>query len=470
MRRLFLFVIAFSGCAPAIQPGAPMLGHVSLPENLVKSNSAVNAINGFTLPGRWWQEFHDAGLDKFLDIALAGSPSLEEAHARLNKAQATVSQVKAALYPSIHSVGQVTRQSNSKNGNHDIYNGKTATIADINPLAVSYDLDFWNRNDEIIAASRASEQMAAAEYRQSALMISSSVVKTYFALIVAKQLAALQEEIIQQSEEQAHLLVIAYQAGIQPKIPSLSQNSDLLEEKAKLSTLLERVDVTQFALLELLGKAPADAAPPVAANVYIPGQFKIPERIDLNLISQRPDVQAALWDVKRQAHLEKVARDAFYPNVNLYALAGLNSIGLSNLLNMGSATYAFGSAIDLPLFEGGALEGRLHEAENSFDIAVHTYNRTVLDSVRQIAVSLATMKNARVQVDDKTASLALMASRREIAEVGFRSGVNGKIPYLEAAIRMNREKMAHLEDILLWINSITDMATSLGGGFGRWPG
>ena len=463
----FMLALLLAGCAPAIRPGAPVLNRVDLPESLVKSDPAAKPA-GEALPEKWWREFHDPDLDRLVDLALSGNPGLEEAGARLQLAQASV--MRTASLNSVHadSVNRITRQRLSRNGNNDIYNGKTATIANIDPLVVRYHLDFWSRDDALIAASRAEESMIEAQYRQGALMLSSSVIRTYFAFNVARQMVSLQESIVGLLGEEETLGNAAYRSGIQPASPALAISAKLLAEKSALAALQQKTEALHFALLELLGKEPGDELE-ASANVEIPDRFSIPEKIGLDLVSQRPDIQAALWKIRRETHLEKAARAAYYPNLNLQALAGFNSIGLANLLGPGGATYAFGPALDLPLFEGGALEGRLHESEAAYDMAVQAYNRTLLAAARQIADALSSLKHARERLEDRAASLKLQASRKKIAEAGFRSGIAGRLPYLEAAIRTTREEMMHMEESLNWLNSITDTATALGGGFGRWP-
>ena len=464
-----MLALLLAGCAPAIDPGASMMQRAALPTELVAANPAV-------VPGRkelpvaaWWQEFHEPGLDRLLDIALAGNPGLLEAAARLKSAQATVMRTQSLTGLHVDSQLNIQRQELSKNGNHDIYNGKTATIANLDPLAVSYHLDFWHRDAEIIAASHSAEQLTRAQYRQAALMLSSAVIKTYFALQTARQLASAEAEIVARATEKLRLQNEAVQAGISPTSVGIIQNRDLIDAQNALTALKKSNKSLTFALLELLGKEPADLLTAEPAALPEPRRFKIPARIGLDAVAQRPDIQAALWNVRRQSHLVKVAQAAYYPNIDLFAIGGLNSIGLTKLLGPGSTTYAFGPALDLPIFESGALEGQFHENEAEYDAAVHAYNRILLAALRQIADALSGLQYSRTQLDDTKAMLALRVRQADIAESGFRAGVTGKLPYLDAEIGICREKMLNMEQNLDWLNSITDTATALGGGFARWP-
>lgn len=464
----FAIFLLLMGCAPVIKQGAPVSDHVVFPSEVSKSIHGLGRKDEAALPEKWWSQFDDPNLDRMVDIALKSNPSLAEAKDRLSRAQAVVMESESLRYPHVDSVNRITRQRLSRNGNHTIYNGKTATIANVFPFSLNYDLDLWHRDEEIISASQATEEVALARYRLSALMLSSAVIKTYFALNVASRLASLQKELISIAEDESRLYGAAYRSGVMPASPSLAADGEIRQDKKNLAILQRRADGLRYALLELLGRAPGDDLPETA-QAQIPDRFAIPKKIGLDLVAQRPDVQAALWNVRKQVHLEKAARDAFYPNINLFALAGFNSIGLFDLLGPGGANYAYGPAVNLPIFEGGELEGRLHAQESSYDLAVHAYNRTLLSAARQIADALSELKYSRSRLEDGSAKLELKISQAGIAASGYESGITGKLPLLAAQIDLHREQMSHLEDSLDWLNSITYVATALGGGFGKWP-
>ena len=463
-----ILLLLLTGCAPALQTGAPIIQSVGIPNALIR-NPATKQTAATLIPHAWWHDFHDPALDQLIEQALVANPGLAEAQARLQLAQATVMRTASLTAVHIDSKNEVVRQLSSKVGNHDIYNGKTATVANVDPLTVSYHLDLWNRDGEIIAASIDTQQYAAAQYRQSALMLSSAVIKTYFALNTAQQLIATQVQLIAMLQQKNNIHLVAYRNGLQGKIDTLEPQHELLVAKASLAQLHYQADALQFALLELLGKQASDTLPTMHTTQPIPTQFTLPARIDLNLVAQRPDIEAALWQIKQQTHLERAARTAFYPNINLYALTGFNSLGLQKLLTPGGFAYAFGPAIDLPIFEGGALEGALHQSEANYNLAVHAYNRSLLAAVHQIADALSALQSRRSQLDDATDSLALRTLQAHISDAAFHAGIIGELPYVDHAIQLNQQTTQQLEDTLYWLDSITDVATSLGGGFGDAP-
>ena len=72
-----------------------------------------------------------------------------------------------------------------------------------------------------------------------------------------------------------------------------------------------------------------------------------------------------------------VAHAAFYPNVNLTAYVGVQSLGLNMLGKSGSDIGSFGPAISLPIFNTGHLQGQYRGARGEYDAAVASYDATV---------------------------------------------------------------------------------------------
>ena len=63
---------------------------------------------------RWWDAYNDAQLSKLVDEALAGSPTLAQAEARLRAADATVEQSRASTLPTLDAKGSATQYEQSR--------------------------------------------------------------------------------------------------------------------------------------------------------------------------------------------------------------------------------------------------------------------------------------------------------------------------------------------------------------------
>src|SRR5690606_19631646 len=79
------------------------------------------------------------------------------------------------------------------------------------------------------------------------------------------------------------------------------------------------------------------------------------------------------------------ARAQFYPNINLAAFVGLQSIGFDQMFKSGSLQWGVGPAIKLPIFEGGRLRAQLRGKSADADAAIEIYNATVIEAMREVA-------------------------------------------------------------------------------------
>ena len=126
--------LSLAGCitTPHIAPTAlPVEGHVDL-----GLTAAVAPV-----PETWWLAYRDSQLDRLLQEALADSPTLQQALARVNLAQAVVATSGAARWPDITYDAQLARERLS--GKYDIpppYAGKKVWLGN-EGMNFSWELD-----------------------------------------------------------------------------------------------------------------------------------------------------------------------------------------------------------------------------------------------------------------------------------------------------------------------------------------
>src|SRR5690606_25911715 len=111
----------------------------------------------------------------------------------------------------------------------------------------------------------------------------------------------------------------------------------------------------------------------------------VPDNVPLALLGHRADITSARWRAEAAQRQIEAARAEFYPNINLVAFAGFQSIGTGNLLDAGGRMAGIGPAVTLPIFHGGALNANLAGRHADADLAVADYNQAVLDAVHQTA-------------------------------------------------------------------------------------
>jgi multidrug efflux system outer membrane protein len=126
------------------------------------------------------------------------------------------------------------------------------------------------------------------------------------------------------------------------------------------------------------------------------------------------------------------ARAAFFPTISLTGNLGTASSALSGLFNAGSLAWSLLPSINLPVFEGGPLQGSLDVATVQKDIDVAQYEKAIQTAFREVADGLA----ARGTYDDEVAAVEgyTEAQQRalDLSETRFRNGVDNYLAVLTA--------------------------------------
>jgi len=145
-----------------------------------------------------------------------------------------------------------------------------------------------------------------------------------------------------------------------------------------------QIEQLRNALALLLGAGP-DRGLAITPPQLAQPKLMVPDTLSSDLLARRADIVAARWRVEAAQHGIDASKAAFYPSLNLSALAGLAAGNLGDLFGNKSLLLNGGPALSLPIFEGGQLRSQLRASQADHDIAVASYNQTLLAAMREVA-------------------------------------------------------------------------------------
>src|SRR5262249_26417344 len=156
------------------------------PLGRMKTGDDYAAAQSFAAPAvqwpgdAWWAAYKDPQLDALIGEALAGSPTLAVARARLERANADAPAANAAQLPQVSANASITGQKQS-------YNYITPPV--VTPqgwndygratLDFSWELDFWGKNRAALAAATSEADAARADAAQARIALATSVASAY---------------------------------------------------------------------------------------------------------------------------------------------------------------------------------------------------------------------------------------------------------------------------------------------------
>ncbi|CAB4243896.1 Outer membrane component of tripartite multidrug resistance system (fragment) [Methylacidimicrobium sp. AP8] len=220
-------------------------------------------------------------------------------------------------------------------------------------------------------------------------------------------------------------------------------------------------------IARLAGQGPDWGRSLAVAEASFPRRFPLPERIAFDVLGHRPDVAVARWRAQAAANRVKVAKTAFYPNLNLVAWFGFQTLNFPTLfLSPGvPLMYMAGPALTLPIFEGGRLTAQLEAVTEEYHIAVERYNSVLLSALQQVADALAYWQEAIQDLEAQERAVAAAAANLELSRRLFGSGLNMRQDLLEMEYRLAEEESRLSTRRAQHVDAAVSLLVALGGGF-----
>jgi len=418
----------------------------------------------------WWEAYDDSQLNALIAEALSGSPSLAVAAARLRQSEALLQKASSARSPTIS--GETSTQASWQDINAD---NLPQQIRDALPdevqtkasasLKISYQLDFFGRNKASIAAATSAAQAAKAEEAAARLELSTAVASAYAELVRLYTDRASAEDAIRVRSASAGLVDQRLRNGLENEGRLYQAKAEVSAANADLASIDGQIARTRNALAALLGKGPdrgLDIAAPQSPTFSSSG---LPATLAIDLVGRRPDLVAARHYAEAAAQQIKVAKADFYPNVNLAAVVGIQTLGLDRL-GGGDLTYAqAGPAVSLPIFDGGRVEGAYRNARAEYDEAVALYDQTLTNALHEVADAIVDRRALEAQLVEARSALASAEAAYRIVRVRYEGGLSSYIDALSVEDQMVdlRRSVAGLEAHAFSL--AIALIRALGGGF-----
>ncbi len=456
-RAVLIAAGLLAGCAvpeskPLVTPlAAPALGLAATPAP--------------TIAADWWRGFDDPQLDRLVGDAVAGNPSLDAALARVAQARAVLATRDADNGPNVtlDASEQVARLS----GRYTIpppFAGSTRFIGST-AANLSWNLDLFGRQKAAIEGARASVRAAALDVAAARLTLSGAVVQTYVDMARAEMQAGIAQRTIATRENSLRLVNVRIRNNLSSKLEAQAAATLLAQAQQALLRSQAAQVLAKTALAALAGRGvdyPATIRP---TAIRLDAALPLPRAVPADLLARRADIGAAQARIEAAAAGRQVARRAFYPNVNLAAMAGFQAVGLGNLVSFDAGTAGVGPALHLPLFDNGRLKAELAGSTALLDAATADYNDRIVGAVREAADALArigALEADRVRQRDVVRGFA---ETGRLNAIRVSSGLDSRLDLVDNDVRTLEAEQADANLAADAAQQRIALVLALGGGF-----
>ncbi len=412
----------------------------------------------------WWADLNDPQLNRLLAGALADSPTLHAAQARVRQAEALAGAAEENTAPKGDVDVSFNRELYAENGlmppplasnyawrNHAALNG-------------SYDLDLWGRNRSALAAALGDVELASAESQMARLALETALVRSYIQLSLEFERQDYLKASLEQRERILDITRRRAKAGMATQVDIAQIETTLPGGRVGLEQSAENIALLRNQLAALSGKGPAAGDSIVRPTLKLDRPLALPSALPAELVGRRPDIAAQRWRVEAAAKRIDAAKAGFYPNVNLMAFVGLESFGFDHFLDANAQIRGFTPALTLPIFAGARLRAQLANQTAIYDGAVEQYNATVIQALSDVANAVAKAQSLKEQDRLVEQALATATKASKLAQQAYRAGLSDSINvlYSQVALLAEQQQMAQLGARKL--DTYVSLMSALGGG------
>ncbi|WP_095067153.1 efflux transporter outer membrane subunit [Pseudomonas sp. Irchel 3A18] len=455
-----------SGCIGT--DGITSQGSVLPLESLATDQAIQSAERDAHWPeARWWNAYGDPQLNRWIELATLGSPSLAMAAARVRQAKALAAIAQSSESLHVDSSASLARHdwpTDQFYGPGELAN--TRTWDNNASLGLSYALDLWGRESNASEQALDLAHMSVAEQRQAQLELQENIVLAYIQLALDYARLDIVEATLAQQQQILDLARRRLKGGIGTHFEVSQAETPLPEIHRQIDELEEAIALDRNQLAVLAGKGPGEGAALQRPSLSLYSVFKLPSALPAQLLGQRPDVVASRWRVEAQARGVDVAHAGFYPNVDLVGSLGYMATGGSMLgfLTGSKLSYKAGPAISLPIFDGGRLRAELGHAVAGYDLAVAHYNQTLVLALKDISDQL--IRRASVDKQQVFAAQSVAAAQKtyDIALIAYQRGLTDYLNVLNAQTLLFRQQQIQQQVEAARLSVYAGLVVSLGGG------
>lgn len=380
---------------------------------------------------RWWEGLGDPLLTRLVDDALAHSPSIDQATARIREAQAQLRQQRAGQLPSASAMGTYVHaelpgvglgaEGAGAEGSGTAADGGTSLDFFNLGLSASWEPDLFGGLRRGVEQSRATVGARTADLADAQVSLSAQVAQAYVSLRDVQERIRLNDASTRLQRQQLDLARQREAGGTASQLDLERLRNQLESTEAQAIPLGAQRDEYLNQLAVLTGRTPGALDPVLntAAPIPLP-PAAVPIGDPAALIAHRPDVRAAERQLAAATAGIGVNKARELPGISFRGLLGLGGTSIGDVFDLGNLTTLLTPSLNWSFLDFGRNRAATRAAEARRDQAEATYRRTVLEALGDAENALSRFGNTRAQLGqlakaEATAARAATLNRQRVA-------------------------------------------------------
>ncbi|WP_419709648.1 efflux transporter outer membrane subunit [Pseudomonas sp. NFX224] len=431
-----LVLVVITGCTvgPDYQ-GAPLVAAKTFASGRLAHDSAAES--SAPPAAQWWHSLGDARLDALVGQALAGSPSLAEAEARLRQSRAGLASEQAAGRPKLSANATMLRM---RSPDASQFSGSQSGGGGRGPLSLylvdfdaSWEADLFGGTRRAVEAANASAGASAAELADAQVQLAAEVVQTYVDLRDRQQRLTLVDASSELEQQVLELTRQRRSLGVASELQLEQVITQAETTRSQRLPLQAQIIESMDQLATLCGLAPGE----LDARLQTPSELpSVPGQVPLAnpaaMLKARPDIRAAERQLaSANAQIGEKTAD-WFPKLSFYGDLGFSAADPGHLARKDNGTWLAVPRLSWNALDFGRVKASIEGAQAGRDVALAQYRSTVLEALRDADTALARYGHQRENVVMLRGIQASAERAADLTRQRYRAGTANTLDWLDA--------------------------------------
>ena len=384
----------------------------TLPDQAIELSYGDIALSG-EFRDKWWESFGDEELNRFIELVLQESPTLQSAYLKLLDSEYALKQADGSYYPSV-------TLNAGLGGGGVVYSDPSAQANYNLGISASYEIDIWGKVKAQKLISELSLQSVQDSAESAAITLVGNVVTEWFNVKYYRDRKVLIEQLLKISEDYYDLVQQYYRLGQANGMDVLEQRQQIETLRSNLNEIDSNIRISLHALKILAGNK-------IEPNI----QGSLPEDVEMGgtldvdrLFEYRPDLRSARRSAEQANAQVVVAIADRLPTLRLSASLNYRNSSIVDLFK--TLLWDVGASISAPLFDGFKKSKAIDRAKITYLSQRFSYALAVMNAVAEVEKAILNLKLREQLLVDSRAQLE---RQKEILEVSRSYFIGGTLTY-----------------------------------------
>ncbi|MCU7376402.1 TolC family protein [Paucibacter sp. O1-1] len=161
-----------------------------------------------------------------------------------------------------------------------------------------------------------------------------------------------------------------------------------------------------------------------------PNSFSV--GVPSQMLSQRPDVNAAEQALIAANANVGIAKTAFFPTFTITGSYGTETDDLSRIFESKGVTWSLLGGITAPIFNAGSISAQYQVSQEQFKQASLAYRSTVLRAYFEVADAMNSFRRSKLAIEAQQGLVVASREYTRLATLRYRNGVSSSLDLMDA--------------------------------------